>query len=97
MIKIMYAGAKMNIWNLILSDKPDDSYDGEMMSIKLRDEDGRPTSGVTLPRNMAGCLFYIILIILGLWAMTDYSQSLDEPDRVRICASGSIWPWDRCR
>lgn len=101
MITIMYAGAKMSIWNLIFSDKPDDSYNGEMIGISTKTPSGyegsRGGGGLILPKNMVSCLFYLILVILGMWAAADFSQSLDEPSRVITCASGSIWPWDSCR
>lgn len=92
----------MSIWNLMFSDKPDDSYKGEMIGISTKtpsgyEEDGRGGGGCILPKNMAGCLFYLILAIMAMWAMADYNQSLDEPSQVRICASGSIWPWDSCQ
>ncbi len=90
----------MSIWNLIFSDKSDDSYEGEMIGISSKTptgyEESRGGGGLILPKNMAGCLFYLLLALLGLWAMSDYSQSLDESTIVRTCASGSIWPWDNC-
>lgn len=90
----------MSIWNLLFSDKPDDSYKGEMVSIGSKTptgyEESRGGGGLILPKNIAGCLFYLFLTVLGMWAMFDYSQSLDEPDRVRICDSASILPWRRC-
>ncbi len=91
----------MSIWNLIFSDKSDDSYEGESIKIGSKTptgyEGGSGGGGISAPKNMGSCLFYVILIILGMWAMADYSQSLDEPSRVKICASGSIWPWDSCQ
>lgn len=91
----------MSIWNLLFSDKSDDSYEGEMIVTRTKiptgHEESGGMSGCILPKNMGGCLFYLFLLFLGLWAMTDYSQSSDEPDRVRICSSGSILPWDSCR
>lgn len=90
----------MSIWNLLFSDKSDESYTGNSISISSKTPTGytedRGGGGLTMPKNMAGCLFYLILIILGMWALTDYSRSLDEPDRVRICDSASILPWRRC-
>ncbi len=91
----------MSIWNLIFSDKSDDSYKGEMIGIGSKTptgyEESRVGGGISVPKNMGNCLFYLLLAIMVMWAMADYSQSLDEPSQVRICASGSIWPWDSCR
>ena len=93
----------MSIWNFIFGDKPDDDHEGNPDSIRIglktptgyEGKGGR--GGCSIPKNMAGCLFYLFLFGLGCWALTDYSNSLDEPRQVRVCASASIWPWDSCR
>ncbi len=91
----------MSIWNLIFSDTPDDSYKGEMVGIRTKTpsgyEESKGRGGLILPKNMVSCLFYLILVIMAMWAAVDFSQSLDEPSLVRICDSASIWPWDSCR
>lgn len=90
----------MSIWNLLFSDEPDDSK-GDSISISMRTpagyEGGRSRGGCSIPKNMAGCIFYLFLLGLAVWVMTDYSDSFHEPRRVRVCASASIWPWDSCR
>ena len=90
----------MSIWNLLFSDKPDGS-EGDSISIGMKTPDdyegGGSRGGCSIPKNVAGCLFYLFLLGLAAWTMADYSNSLDEPRRVRVCASASIWPWDNCR